>query len=243
MGRKKLPLKKIEDERKRVSTRLKRQKGLVKKGIELSVLCQSEVLICVRSIDNQTLVYSSSVSIPDSFQRFLHAISEESVHEAYSNLSYHEICMSVPNSQRTNPDVIEVPPFPLPEGSTREDFEIPQYIRQSFHEQQTSKQKRKHHDDNNDNGEMFENSNDINESINSDSVLPLNNLMNMTNNNNNNTNTLMNMTNITNINVNLTEEPYIGFKRVKQEPVESETVVFPIFDQSLLEDMDAALES
>jgi hypothetical protein len=58
MGRKKIKITKILDERSRAATFAKRKNGLLKKAIELSILCDCEIALVVF---NQ--VHSSDVRI------------------------------------------------------------------------------------------------------------------------------------------------------------------------------------
>lgn len=59
MGRKKIQIQRIQDERTRQTTFSKRKVGLVKKAIELSVLCECEVIM-IGFGANQIFAYSSS---------------------------------------------------------------------------------------------------------------------------------------------------------------------------------------
>lgn len=60
MGRKKIRMGYIEDDRLRVITNAKRKKGLLKKAMELSLLCGSEILLIIyeKSL-NRTVMYNS----------------------------------------------------------------------------------------------------------------------------------------------------------------------------------------
>ena len=59
MGKKKITIKKIENNRQRQLTFYKRRNGLIKKAMELSLLCNSDVLLCI--VENKkTMVFSSS---------------------------------------------------------------------------------------------------------------------------------------------------------------------------------------
>ncbi|ORZ21144.1 myocyte-specific enhancer factor 2C-like protein [Absidia repens] len=59
MGRKKIKIQPIEDERNKQVTFLKRKHGLMKKAYELSVLCNCEVAVVIFSSNNKLIQYSS----------------------------------------------------------------------------------------------------------------------------------------------------------------------------------------
>lgn len=59
MGRNKIKIEKIAKDRTRNITFLKRKKGLVKKAMELSILCGTEILLCIKDRKSQCLVYHS----------------------------------------------------------------------------------------------------------------------------------------------------------------------------------------
>jgi MADS-box transcription enhancer factor 2B len=58
MGRRKIKIQPIEDERNKQVTFLKRKHGLMKKAYELSVLCNCEVAVMIFS-NNKLMQYSS----------------------------------------------------------------------------------------------------------------------------------------------------------------------------------------
>ncbi|KAJ1728745.1 hypothetical protein LPJ61_003872 [Coemansia biformis] len=60
MGRKKIKIKTIKDERNRQVTFLKRKAGLLKKAYELSVLCDSEIAVIIFSSQNKLVQYAST---------------------------------------------------------------------------------------------------------------------------------------------------------------------------------------
>lgn len=71
MGRNKIPIKKIQDERKRLTTFKKRKDGLLKKAMELSVLCDVEIAIVMFSTANgQTRLHDyANNSVPETLAR------------------------------------------------------------------------------------------------------------------------------------------------------------------------------
>ncbi|KAJ1842004.1 myocyte enhancer factor, partial [Coemansia sp. RSA 2708] len=60
MGRKKIKIQTIKDERNRQVTFLKRKAGLLKKAYELSVLCDSEIAVVIFSSQNKLVQYAST---------------------------------------------------------------------------------------------------------------------------------------------------------------------------------------
>ncbi|KAJ2742967.1 Myocyte-specific enhancer factor 2C [Coemansia sp. BCRC 34301] len=60
MGRKKIKIQTIKDERNRQVTFLKRKAGLVKKAYELSVLCDCEIAVVIFSSQNKLVQYAST---------------------------------------------------------------------------------------------------------------------------------------------------------------------------------------
>lgn len=60
MGRNKIKIQKIENDRMRVVTFNKRKKGLIKKTMELSLLCDINILLCISEGNNKCTIYESS---------------------------------------------------------------------------------------------------------------------------------------------------------------------------------------
>ena len=69
MGRNKILIQKIKDERIRNITYYKRKKGLVKKAMELSLLCDADILVCVypKHIAYRQLLIFSTTNNADNF--------------------------------------------------------------------------------------------------------------------------------------------------------------------------------
>ncbi|ESO10167.1 hypothetical protein HELRODRAFT_73207 [Helobdella robusta] len=87
MGRKKIQISRIEDERNRQVTFTKRKFGLMKKAYELSVLCDCEIALIMFSGTNKLFQYAST-----DMDKVL--------------LKYTEY--SDPHESRTNKDIIDV---------------------------------------------------------------------------------------------------------------------------------------
>jgi SepF-like predicted cell division protein (DUF552 family) len=60
MGRKKIPIKPITDERNRHVTFNKRKSGLIKKAMELSILCNCQISLVIFNAENQLFEYCST---------------------------------------------------------------------------------------------------------------------------------------------------------------------------------------
>ncbi|VDP92683.1 unnamed protein product [Echinostoma caproni] len=60
MGRKKILIKRIDDERNRQVTFTKRKLGLMKKAYELSILCDCEIALIVFTSSQKLFQYASS---------------------------------------------------------------------------------------------------------------------------------------------------------------------------------------
>ena len=69
MGRNKIPIQKIEKERLRSITYFKRKKGLLKKAMELSLLCDVDILLGIypKNISNNKLIFFCSKNNIDIF--------------------------------------------------------------------------------------------------------------------------------------------------------------------------------
>jgi hypothetical protein len=60
MGRKKIEIKRIEDDRNRQVTFQKRKNGLLKKAMELSKLCDCEIALIIFDSNDKLYQYSST---------------------------------------------------------------------------------------------------------------------------------------------------------------------------------------
>ena len=89
MGRNKIKIEKIDNDRKRLTTFQKRRHGLIKKAMELSILCDCHVALMVFS-DDKVVTYSSK----DMKQMLYDFIHFEDRVVSYSNDDYTKICES-----------------------------------------------------------------------------------------------------------------------------------------------------
>ena len=72
MGRNKIKIERIKSERNRNIRYIKRKKGLIKKAMELSVLCDVNIFLClIPKNSNQKSLFCSSDSIDDFIQKYI----------------------------------------------------------------------------------------------------------------------------------------------------------------------------
>ncbi|KAL9559472.1 hypothetical protein MBANPS3_000388 [Mucor bainieri] len=84
MGRRKIKIQPIQDERSKQITFLKRKHGLMKKAYELSVLCNCEIALLIFNTSGNLIEYSSS----DIDQIMLKYTEYTDLHETKSNLDF-----------------------------------------------------------------------------------------------------------------------------------------------------------
>jgi hypothetical protein len=80
MGRKKIKIARISDERSRHATFAKRKNGLVKKAIELSILCDCEIALVIFNSQQKLTQYASG-NIDQTLSKFI----DEKPMESYTN--------------------------------------------------------------------------------------------------------------------------------------------------------------
>ncbi len=84
MGRNKIKIEKIKNHRIRQVTFYKRKRGLLKKAMELSLLCDVKVFLCIVDKNEKMMIFSSESNIesfkknyldnhPDAREIFTHA--------------------------------------------------------------------------------------------------------------------------------------------------------------------------
>ncbi len=88
MGRKKIEIKRIDDERNRQVTFTKRKLGLMKKAYELSVLCDCEIALIIFNSAKRLFQYASS----DMDQVLLRYTEYNEPHESKNNRDIIEVC-------------------------------------------------------------------------------------------------------------------------------------------------------
>lgn len=77
MGRGKIRIEPIRDDRNRQVTFLKRKQGLMKKAYELSVLCNCEVALIIFNNQNNKLVQYASTDIDKVLMRYTEVCNED----------------------------------------------------------------------------------------------------------------------------------------------------------------------
>jgi SRF-type transcription factor (DNA-binding and dimerisation domain) len=87
MGRRKIEIKAIKDDRNRSVTFLKRKGGLFKKAHELSVLTSVDVAVIIFGQNNKLYEYSSTSNLPDFLQRYQYARNAVSLRQILFFLS------------------------------------------------------------------------------------------------------------------------------------------------------------
>lgn len=71
MGRNKIKIEKIKNERIRQVTYYKRKKGLLKKAMELSLLCDVKVFLCIVDKNEKSMIFSSEKNIGEFANNFI----------------------------------------------------------------------------------------------------------------------------------------------------------------------------
>lgn len=77
MGRRKIRIEPIRDDRNRQVTFLKRKQGLMKKAYELSVLCNCEVALIIFNNQNNKLVQYASTDIDKVLMRYTEVCNKD----------------------------------------------------------------------------------------------------------------------------------------------------------------------
>ncbi len=89
MGRKKIAIEKIKDDRIRQVTFYKRKRGLIKKTMELSLLCGVKLFLSI-SDKNEKLTIFSTIDRKNCV--YLKDVNEEKIIEFYSEKDVNLIC-------------------------------------------------------------------------------------------------------------------------------------------------------
>ncbi len=69
MGRKKIQIEKIKDERSRAVTFQKRKVGIMKKAMELSILCDCEIALVIYAPGDKCITFSTDGNFDDMVQK------------------------------------------------------------------------------------------------------------------------------------------------------------------------------
>ncbi|CAL5978764.1 MADS-box_protein [Hexamita inflata] len=100
MGRKKILIKKIESDRSRITTLVKRRNGLFKKGYELATLCDCQVTILIQDENGKKTVFTSSAdTLPHTLQRF-QAVDDVKCADDFKNAISESSSYEEPNYQQ-----------------------------------------------------------------------------------------------------------------------------------------------
>ncbi|CAL5990409.1 MADS-box_protein [Hexamita inflata] len=100
MGRKKILIKKIESDRSRITTLVKRRNGLFKKGYELATLCDCQVTILIQDENGKKTVFTSSAdTLPHTLQRF-QAVDDVKCADDFKNAVSESSSYEEPNYQQ-----------------------------------------------------------------------------------------------------------------------------------------------
>ena len=88
MGRNKIKIEKIKTHRSRLTTFLKRKKGLIKKAMELAVLCDTDVLVAMIPRENKKLTLFSTKKLEEFKSSFLTNTKPNSDSYSLSDVRY-----------------------------------------------------------------------------------------------------------------------------------------------------------
>uniref|UniRef100_A0A182MA84 MADS-box domain-containing protein n=1 Tax=Anopheles culicifacies TaxID=139723 RepID=A0A182MA84_9DIPT len=114
MGRKKIQISRITDERNRQVTFNKRKFGVMKKAYELSVLCDCEIALIIFSSSNKLYQYAST----DMDKVLLKYTEYNEPHESLTNKNIIEVLLTLQvNAQKENKNGTMSPDSPEPEDS------------------------------------------------------------------------------------------------------------------------------
>jgi hypothetical protein len=91
MGRNKIKIEKIENTRIRQVTFYKRKKGLIKKSMELSLLCEAQILLCVLDKNEKLTTYISDSETLKDFEEFF--FNKNILKENFNNKDVNKIIM------------------------------------------------------------------------------------------------------------------------------------------------------
>ena len=90
-GKQKIKIKKIEDKKRSQITYYKRKKGLIKKAMELSLLCDVNVFLVIVDKKDRLSITSSKNSVEDFIKKYIVDINNIKVKETYTLQDYNKI--------------------------------------------------------------------------------------------------------------------------------------------------------
>jgi len=93
MGRNKIKIEKIENLRIRQVTFYKRKKGLIKKSMELSLLCEAKILLCVLDKNEKLTTYISDTESIKDFEEY--HFNKNILKENFNNKDVNEIITKI----------------------------------------------------------------------------------------------------------------------------------------------------
>jgi len=105
MGRNKINIEKITNERNRQATFTKRKNGLIKKAMELSILCDCEIALIIFSSNNRLFQYASK----DMDSCLLRYTEFNEPHKPLSNTDYTNLNGKKPHMKEENDDEKQIP--------------------------------------------------------------------------------------------------------------------------------------
>jgi len=92
MGRNKIKIEKIENSKIRQVTFYKRKRGLLKKAMELSLLCESKIFLCIVDKVEKLTIYSSENDINKFLGTYIQKMNQNKVQkDILSNTDYHAL--------------------------------------------------------------------------------------------------------------------------------------------------------
>lgn len=71
MGRNKIKIEKIKDDKIREITFIKRKRGVIKKAMELAILCDAEVFFAVADNENNLCIYNAKYGFYEFIKKYL----------------------------------------------------------------------------------------------------------------------------------------------------------------------------
>ena len=93
MGRNKIKIEKIENSKIRQVTFYKRKRGLLKKAMELSLLCESKIFLCIVDKVEKLTIYSSEININNFLGTYIQKLNQNKIQhkDILSNNDVHKL--------------------------------------------------------------------------------------------------------------------------------------------------------